>query len=107
MFKLLADPTFEAPVAIPVAGGKSVEVPFTFKHRTKTQYAEWLDSLGKRKGKGAAGDLDTFLDMVVGWKIDEEFNRENAAILLEQRMGVAQATFDVYLTELTKAREKN
>jgi hypothetical protein len=118
MFKLIANPTFPAKVGIPVAGGSPVNVVFIFKHRTKTQYAEWLDSLGKRKG--TSGDLDTFLDMVDGWieddaeakKFDAEglsetFNRENAGMLLEQRMGVAQSTFDTYLGELTKAREKN
>lgn len=122
MFKLLANPTFPAKVGIPVAGGPSVNVVFTFKHRTKTQYADWLETLNARKGKGVEGDLDTFLEMVEGWietdaeakkfaqdaeGMSETFSRENAGVLLEQRMSVAQSAFDTYLAELTKAREKN
>ncbi|MDN8612799.1 phage tail assembly chaperone [Variovorax ginsengisoli] len=109
MFKLKADPTFSAKVAIPVAGGASVEVPFTFKHRTKKQFADWLESLEERR-KARAGenlDLEIVLEVIAGWGIDETFSNENVEILLEERIGAAVAIRDKYIDELTKQREKN
>lgn len=101
MFKLKADPTFSAKVAFPVAGGASVDVPITFKHRTKAELNEWL------KGSKTRSDEDTFLDMVQGWEIDEPFTKENVAILLQHHIGVALAAYEVYINELTRHREKN
>lgn len=114
MFKLKADPTFSAKVEIPVAGGPSVPVVFIFKHRTQSELIEW------DKGIQGRSDFESFMDMVQGWVTDkaeaktfqaeelsEEFTPENVKLLLEERIGVALATKNVYYVELTKAREKN
>lgn len=101
MFKLKADPTFSAKVPFPVAGGTSVDVSLTFKHRTKAELNKWLE------GSKSRSDEDTFLDMVEGWEIDEPFTKENVAILLQHHIGVALATYQVYVDELTRHREKN
>lgn len=101
MFKLKADPTFSAKVAFPVAGGDSVDVSLTFKHRTKAELHKWLEDSKTR------GDEETFLDMVSGWDIDEPFSKENVAVLLQHHIGVALAAYQVYLNELTRHREKN
>lgn len=101
MFKLKAEPTFSAKVAFPVAGGKSVDVDLTFRHRTKSELDKWL---GSRKG---ADDVSSFMDMVQGWGLDEEFSKENVEILLEHHIGVPRAVFQVYIDELTGQREKN
>lgn len=101
MFKLKAEPTFTAKVEFPIAGGESVEVALTFKHRTKAELNKWLEGRADRK------DVETFLDMVVGWEIEEPFNKKNVEMLLDQRIGVALATYQVYLNELTRHREKN
>jgi hypothetical protein len=107
MFKLKADPTFTAKVAFPVSGGASVDVELTFKHRTKAELNKWLEE-GKRKEDGTVrSDEQTFLEMVEGWKIDEPYTKENVEILLQHHMGVALATYQVYLDELTRHREKN
>lgn len=100
-FALKADPTFVAPVDFPVAGGESVAVKITFKHRTKTALEEFIE---KRAGRE---DADMFVDMVVGWDLDDEFNRGNVETLLENRMGVAVAVYRAYIDELVKHRAKN
>jgi hypothetical protein len=113
-FKLKADPTFVALVGIPVAGGTSVLVPFIFKHRTWPQIVDFENSI---KGRS---DLDVVMDMVEGWVSDAEeakrlkaepmeeaFTKENLEILIQNRVGLPPAIFDVYKTELLKAREKN
>lgn len=101
MFKLKANPTFSAKVPFPVAGEDSVDVSLTFKHRTKSELTKWIEG-GKTRS-----DEDTFLDMVEGWEIDEPFNKENVAILLQHHIGVSVAAFHVYTDELMKHREKN
>jgi hypothetical protein len=101
MFKLKADPTFSAKVAFPVPGGASVDVSLTFKHRTKVDLGKWLE------GRGDRSDVETFLEMVDGWALDEPFSKENVQILLDHHIGVALATYQVYIDELTRHREKN
>jgi len=99
---LVAAPTFNWPVPIPVAGGESVPVEFTFRHRTKTQLDEFI------KSRAEKSDVDSFLDMVVAWPgFVEEFNRENVELLLQNHIGTALQTYHIYVTELLGARLKN
>lgn len=101
MFKLKADPTFEAKVSFPVSGGESIPVALTFKHRTKEELSKWLE------GRPGRSDEDTFTDMVTGWSLDEPFSKENVVILLQHHIGVALATYETYIDELTRHRAKN
>jgi hypothetical protein len=98
---LKASPSFTARVEIPVAGGKSIPVNFNFKHRTKTQLAEWVQA---RSGKT---DDESFLDMVEGWDLEDEFSPENISFLLENYIGSALAVYHAYLEELTREKAKN
>lgn len=108
MFKLKADPTFVAEVAFPVAGAASVPVSLTFRHRTKAELDKWLEA-GKPKEDGSQRRTDeqTFFEMVEAWSLDEPYTRENVDVLLQHRIGVALATYQTYLNELTRHREKN
>lgn len=100
--KLVANPTFKARVGIPVPGEKDpTYVVFTFKHRNKTDLQDWLELRGR-------SDLDMFMEMVTGWDIEgEEFNRENAAMLIEAYGGAAVATVNVYIEQLSRTRVGN
>lgn len=100
-FSLKASPTFAAKVGFPTAGGETVDVLVTFKHRTKKALADFIEW---RTGKG---DDEIFLEMVVGWSLDDEFNKENVVMLLENHIGVALAVYRAYLEELTQSRLKN
>jgi hypothetical protein len=100
-FSLKADPTFTASVDFPVAGAEPVPVKLTFKHRTKAQLDEWLVARAERS------DIDSFMDMVVGWDLADEFNGANVALLLDNHIGVAVATWRAYIDELTAARRGN
>lgn len=99
--KLCADPTFKAPVPIPVPGAKPSSVEFTFKHRTKKEVADWGNSLNKKT------DLSMLKEIVLGWELDDEFNDENITKLCENYAGAAYAIFETYLEELRGARVKN
>ena len=98
---LVPNPTFKAKVAIPQAGGDSVEVEFTFKHRTKTELSEFV------KGRAEKSDVETFMDMVSGWELSDAFTEANAAALLEGYIGAALATYQTYIDELVKHKAKN
>ncbi|RYE43969.1 MAG: hypothetical protein EOP24_26340 [Hyphomicrobiales bacterium] len=100
-FALKAQPTFTAKVGFPQAGGEAVDVLLTFKHRTKTGLDEFLASRADRT------DVDSFMEMVVGWELADEFSKENIELLLENHIGVALATYKTYIDQLVQHRAKN
>ena len=100
--KLIANPTFTAKVAIPVAGGEAVDVEMTFKHRTRKELDEFIDSLASK-----TDDAEIFLEIVVGWELEDAFNRESVELLLQNYHGAAVATYTTYRDELRKAKLKN
>jgi len=94
-------PRFPFKVAIPVPGQDSALVEFTFKHRTKTALQDFVDN------RPGTDELDTFLAMVEGWDLDAEFNRANAAELLENYIGAAACVYLAYLQESVKVKQGN
>lgn len=73
----------------------------TFKHRTKTALDEFIQS---RNGKE---DVESFMDMVSAWELEDEFNEDSVKLLLENYIGSAVATYRKYLDELMAAKIKN
>ena len=94
-------PTFKAKVGIPVAGGAAVDVEFTFRHRTKTQLEEFV------KSRADQTDVSSFMDMVVGWELEDAFGVPAVELLLENYIGAAVATYRTYLRELIEGKAKN
>jgi hypothetical protein len=99
--KLTPDPTFKAPVLIPVPGGPDASVVFTFKHRTREQVLAWLEE------DKDAGDVPTVNAVALGWDLDDEFNDANIERLCQNYAGAGYAIVNTYLTELRGARTKN
>ena len=99
--KLVAEPTFTAKVGIPVAGGDAVEVLLTFRHRTKSALDAWV------KDRGEKSDEDTFMGMVSGWELTDEFNTANVKVLLENYIGTGIAAYRVYIDQLVQSKAKN
>jgi len=98
---LKAAPTFTAKVGIPVAGGPAVDVMFTFRHRTRKQIEAFT------KERADKTDVQSFMDMVVSWDLDDPFNEANVAELLDNYIGAAVVAFQVYLDEIVKVRLGN
>lgn len=99
--KLEADPTFKAPVGIPVPGSSPALVEFTFKHRTRDAVLKWLEE------SRDASDVETVKAMATAWELDDEFNDENIAKLCNNYAGAGFAIVQAYLDELRGARSKN
>lgn len=109
---LIPAPTFRASVPVPRPGADSVDVPMTFRHRSKKQLAEWIDKRAERS------DRQSFDDMVLGWQLEEPteegapvkpvpFDAEHIDAILDAYPGLALATYYTYVEELTKARRGN
>lgn len=99
--KIIPNPTFEAAVDIPVHGGKSVPVKFQFRHRTKKDFAEWLEEAK------SMDDATAIISMASGWELRDEFNRENIERLTDNYCGAGVAVFNKYVEEIGQARIKN
>ncbi|MDN4040196.1 phage tail assembly chaperone [Massilia sp. YIM B02443] len=93
--------TFAATVAIPVPGGKTADVEFTFKWMNRDDFKEFVENLA------GAEDVDALMDILAGWDLDETFNKDQVEKLVQRYMGAARAILDKYIAEITGARAKN
>ena len=101
-FSLKANPTFTAKVGFKAAGqAEPVPVLLTFKHRTKTVLAKFLEERGDKT------DAQMFFDMVIAWELEEPYNLVNVTELLENHPVIALETFKVYIDELVQGKIKN
>lgn len=98
---IVAAPTFKAPVAIPVAGSEPVNVDFTFKHRTRAQMKEFIDTRADKS------DAESLVDMLAGWDFAEPLTVENAETMLQNYQGAAIVAYKKYVEELSQAKAKN
>lgn len=98
---LVASPTFKCKVAIPVAGGPSVDVEFVFKHRTK----DALDELIKTRAEQS--DADTVMAVIAGWDLEDSFDRTAVELLLQNYIGASLAIYREYVDQLVQAKAKN
>ena len=100
-FKLDPNPTFTVPVEIPVHGGTAHPVKFTFKHRTREEMKSLFDDAVKKN------DVETVLELVAGWELDDELNEENVRRLVENYQGAGHAIVRAYLAEIQQVRLGN
>jgi hypothetical protein len=100
--KLVPNPTFSAPVLIPVHGSAPVPVTFTFKHRSQTELQSYIRDLAADRP-----DIDVIKDVASAWELDDEFTDENIGRLLDNYGGANKAVWDTYLSVLAGERAKN
>ncbi|MBV7475398.1 phage tail assembly chaperone [Pseudoxanthomonas sp. PXM05] len=103
--KLNPDPTFKSKVGVPVPGGRTAEVEFTFKYRSKSDLATWHDEV--REMPADTPETELLRSFVLGWDLDDEFNDDNMRRLCDAYPGAAAAAMDVYLHESWGARRGN
>lgn len=100
-FSLAVKPTFTAKVNIPIPGKAPEPVEFTFKARTRDEFAAFVESFKGRE------DVDVIMDIASGWELEDPFGRESIEELTQNYLGAARAVIEKYLTELTQARLGN
>lgn len=105
--KLQPNPTFKCKVDIPVPGCEAVPVEFEFRHRVAADaykfYGEWL----ARDEFGGDGDTEMLYALIAGWDIEEDYSRDNLALLLANYPAAGQALVDGYLDGLLNRRRGN
>ncbi|OZI31732.1 hypothetical protein CAL29_28070 [Bordetella genomosp. 10] len=101
-FTLNPQPTFKHKVKLPIPGADFAEVEFTFRHRSKSEFKEFME-----QAKDQEDDAALVMDMACGWELQESFDRENVEKLVENFVGAARAIFTAYVDELIKARVGN
>ena len=98
--KLLANPTFQAEVRIPVPEGEAV-LTMTFKHRTKSSLPAFFEKLK------ALTDLEVIKEVASGWDADGEFDDENISTLLDQYHMAGYTITQRYIEALGQFKKGN
>lgn len=98
---LATEPTFVAPVAIPVPGDKPVPVKFTFLWRTPEELVAWSEDNAKKT------DAELVQSMCTGWELDDAWTPENIQALCSKYQQATAALVQTYAAELRGARAKN
>mgnify|MGYP002507245437 CR=1 FL=1 len=102
MFKINANPTFEATLTI-VGQGREQKLNLSLRHKTKSQYAELFKGLQE----GNSTPVDVILELVEKWDADTEFSRTSLEQLQEQQPGADWAIITGYGEALVVARKGN
>ena len=100
-FKLDPDPVFRAKVSIPVHGGKSAEVEFGFRHRTRDELYEFMKGIEKME------DVAIVMAVAASWELSDPFTEENVRKMLQNYMCSGKAIASRYIDELTAASAGN
>lgn len=87
MLKITPDPTFKADVEITVPGqDKPGTIPLTFKYRGRDEFKKFvntfLDITDEEVFLKKEPDFKFFMEFVVGWGLEEDFNKKNVGIFM-------------------------
>ena len=108
MFTLEPNPTFTAPVAIPLPGGEAATIDITFRHMGREALQRFLGRVKDMPDAEAAEEIIADWSGVAG--ADGEplpSSAENIMALLDNYHGAALAILQTYIRELTGQRVKN
>jgi hypothetical protein len=108
MFTLEPNPTFTAPVSIPLPGGEIATVDFTFAHKGRKALQRFLDRVKDMPDAEAVAEILGDWSGISG--ADGEplpYTPEALEALLDNHHGAAMAILQTYIRELTGARVKN
>nr|DAG08090.1 MAG TPA: tail assembly chaperone [Caudoviricetes sp.] len=94
-------PDFKLPVSFVMPNGDEGQITFTVRHLKAKEVQELYES------ENIVTDSDFIMKLATGWNLEEEFNEENAKILVELYPGAALALTGAYLSALAGQRVKN
>jgi len=98
---LTANPTFKFKVPVPVAGAAAVPVEFTFKHRSKDDFQEWVGAIADKD------DVVLIQEVASAWELDEPFDAEHITQMTQNYIGSARAVIETYIAQQTAAKLGN
>lgn len=110
MFRITPNPTFVANVALTRPGEDAVLVSFTFRHKSKTAYKNWV----ARLQQGEITVPEGLHEVIESWQGVEDaagkplpYSREALATLLEEFIPLEEEIVKAYSRTLTESRAKN
>lgn len=107
MFNLNPSPTFSADVPLSVPGLREpLEVPFTFKHKTRTALQKWVARYTENPSH------ETLAEVIADWGVRRDgdpvpFSVAALAELCESYPVAMSEISDAYVIELARAKRKN
>ena len=108
MFQLEPNPTFTAPVSIPLPGGETATVDFTFAHMGRKELQEFIAAVKE------IPDSEALRKIVAGWSgvagADGKtipYSADALEALVDSYHAAALAVLQTYFRELTGQRVKN
>lgn len=93
-------PDFKLPVSFVMPDGNEQQIIFTVKHKPASEVHEMYKKEGIK-------DADFIMLLATDWDVEDEFNKENAARLVDYYPGAALALMSAYLGALAGQRVKN
>lgn len=112
-----------ATVKFTTPGGEAAEIVVTYKYRTRSQFAEFLDAIHKSAGletpkvdqvdfsalfeKSTNKNVDQLLDCVEVWDLEDPLNRENLQRLADELPAAAIALMAGYSAACAEGRLGN
>lgn len=109
-FSLIPNPTFSITVGIPRAGAEDGKLTFTFRHKTLEELRvmdEELHKAAEGKKDLTGPQADYLMEVIDGWALPDEFNRDNLIVLLKNYPRAYDSIGLAYTKELMGIREKN
>ena len=109
-FSLIPNPTFCVTASIPRAGAEDGQLTFTFRHKTLEELRtmdEKLQKAAEGKKETVESQADYLIEIVDGWALPDDFNRENVITLLKNYPRAFDSIGMAYTKELMGIREKN
>lgn len=102
MFKLQANPTFDAKLTI-VGQGREQTLNVTFRHKTRSEYAAMWEDVASDKRKIE----DVLVELIEKWDADAEVSVDSIKLLQDHQPGADFAILSGYNEALTVARKGN
>lgn len=103
ILKLNPDPTFEKTVQISLPDGSIGEIGIEFNHLGKKAWEKIISELKESDDF----DLNVVLRLVKNWNLNEPFNRENVAKLLDNYPRAGGEIIEIWGNSIFGEREKN
>ena len=117
-----APKNFKRKVTIDLLDGGKGDIEFTFKYRTRSEYAALMDTtLAAEAGADVpkdetavqaferigAGTVDFILAIAEGWDLDDEFNADNVKWLIDTFPAITPLASEAYRLAILDGRTKN
>lgn len=102
MFKIEADPTFEASITI-IGQGREQTLNVTFKHKTRVEYMKWAEGLKSDEGSISK----SILQIMEKWDANAPLTSAGIKKLQDHQPGADLAIIQAYGQALLVERKKN